>query len=215
MMKQICKDEPRFMWPLVRRSKYIQEKYFASKWFAEKQELFDELERIKRLAKEAILHVWPSGGYGADPVGFVMAAYQVQAGTIKTQKEELARWEELWKSCKEMNEGVLGSENKQLAIAASYALKVNRIKELETELEKIMSEQAGVKKVLLNAIPREIANDELSYEEIVQMTYPQAHPQQIFTVVYRGEGGEGSLIPGAKLTVHNEMIITVADTSRA
>lgn len=84
-------NEPRFKlrWPFAMKESVRREKWWGQKHFDDYVELSCRLSEIKEKAKEAILNVWPGMGTGADPVAFVMAAYQVQAETIKEMKAAL------------------------------------------------------------------------------------------------------------------------------
>lgn len=74
--------------------------------------------------------------------------------------------------------------------------------------------------VIVNGTPKEVAKDDLSYDEVVHLAFesPPYGENTLFSVSYvRGHGSkpEGVLAPGQTLKVKDGMIIDVTATDRS
>jgi hypothetical protein len=74
--------------------------------------------------------------------------------------------------------------------------------------------------IVVNGQPFEVEKDEIKYEEVVALAYPDysQFPNRIYSVKYqRGHGNkpEGILTPGGEVKVKDEMIFNVKITGES
>jgi hypothetical protein len=74
--------------------------------------------------------------------------------------------------------------------------------------------------IIVNGSPEEVMKDEMTYEEIVTIAFPDfpQHPERNYSVKYkRGHGHkpEGILSPGGKVKVKDGMEFTVTPTGQS
>lgn len=74
--------------------------------------------------------------------------------------------------------------------------------------------------IVVNARPRVVTKDEISFEEIVTLAFdaPPAGENTVYTVTYRkghGNKPEGTLVPGATTKVKEGMIFNVTATDKS
>lgn len=74
--------------------------------------------------------------------------------------------------------------------------------------------------IIVNTRPKEVTGDEISYENIVKLAYPDlaGKPNTRFTITYRrghGNKPEGSLAPGGTVKLKDGMIFNVTPTDKS
>lgn len=71
--------------------------------------------------------------------------------------------------------------------------------------------------VIVNAEPRQVTKDKLTYEEVLALAFNPVPPNAFFTVTYeRAEGNkEGSLKAGESVNVKEGMIFHVTETGQS
>lgn len=74
--------------------------------------------------------------------------------------------------------------------------------------------------IFINTRPHVVRKDDLSFEELAQLTYPNSPGGEnvSFTVTYRNGHGhkpEGSLVPGQSVKVKDGMIFNVIRTDKS
>lgn len=73
--------------------------------------------------------------------------------------------------------------------------------------------------IIVNARPKSVAKDEISFEEIIRLAYdnPPSGPNWVFTVTYhRGHGNkEGSLHPTETVKAKDGMVFDVTATDKS
>jgi hypothetical protein len=71
--------------------------------------------------------------------------------------------------------------------------------------------------IIVNARPKTVTEDELSFEQVIKLAYdqPPTGPDVIFTVVYEKGKHEGSLVPGQKVKIENGMNFRVKFTNKS
>ena len=74
--------------------------------------------------------------------------------------------------------------------------------------------------IVVNARPRVVTKDEISFEEIVTLAFdaPPVGESTVYTVTFRkGQGNkpEGTLVPGATVKVKEGMIFNVTATDKS
>jgi hypothetical protein len=70
--------------------------------------------------------------------------------------------------------------------------------------------------IVVNGKPREFEGPIITYEEVVELAFPDGPFDIIYTVAYTSpHGHDGTLAPGQKTPVHNEMEFRVRKTNRS
>lgn len=73
--------------------------------------------------------------------------------------------------------------------------------------------------IFVNTRPHEVEKkDEISFEEVVALAYPDTPPggDVAYSVLYeRGHGGDGTLVPGQSVKVKDRMRFDVTATDRS
>jgi len=74
--------------------------------------------------------------------------------------------------------------------------------------------------IIVNGRPKEVAEKELTFEEVVNLAYnndPPQGPNVVITVTYsKGDGGkQGSLLPGHHVKVKAGMVFNVKATDKS
>ncbi|MBN1184221.1 MAG: multiubiquitin domain-containing protein [Bacteroidales bacterium] len=74
--------------------------------------------------------------------------------------------------------------------------------------------------IIINGTPHDIEKDEISYNEVVTLGFPDfpQHPERTYSVTYqRGHGNkpEGILSPGGTVKVKDQMIFYVKHTGQS
>lgn len=72
--------------------------------------------------------------------------------------------------------------------------------------------------IVVNGREVTVEKDDLTYDEVIRLAYPDPDPLALFTVTYRrgrGEKPEGSLVAGQDLKVKEDMIVNVIITGRS
>ncbi|RZK40900.1 MAG: hypothetical protein EOO90_13090 [Pedobacter sp.] len=74
--------------------------------------------------------------------------------------------------------------------------------------------------IIVNAEPHEVEKDEISYNEVVTLAFPDfpQHPERTYSVTYeRGQGNKptGILSPGASVKTKEGMIFKVKHTGQS
>jgi len=74
--------------------------------------------------------------------------------------------------------------------------------------------------IIVNGTPKHVDKDELTYDEVVRLTFetPPYGENTLFTIAYvRGHGNkpEGALAPGGSVKVKEGMIIDVTATDKS
>lgn len=88
---------------------------------------------------------------------------------------------------------------------------------METEKEKVKKKVT----VIVNGTPHEVEKkDELTYDEVVTMAFPDypQHPERTYSVTYKkghGEKPEGILAPGGSVKVKDGMNFYVKHTGQS
>jgi len=87
---------------------------------------------------------------------------------------------------------------------------------METQAEKV-KKKVGI---IVNGTPHEVEKDDLSYDEVVTLAFPDfpQHPERTYSVTYqRGHGNkpEGILAPGGSVKVKEGMIFYVKHTGQS
>jgi hypothetical protein len=70
-------------------------------------------------------------------------------------------------------------------------------------------------RIIVNGKAHEIAKTTVSYDDLVQLAFPNAPKDKVLTMTFRRGSNSGSLLRGDYLTVRDGMVINVADTSKA
>ncbi len=82
-----------------------------------------------------------------------------------------------------------------------------------------MSSEKEAKTIIVNAVAHPWTADEISYEQVVKLAFPNpSAPNITYTVEYeRGEGHKpaGSLVQGASVKVKDKMVFSVTETGRS
>ncbi len=87
---------------------------------------------------------------------------------------------------------------------------------METTSEKVKKKVT----IIINGTPHEVEKDELTYNEVVTLAFPDfpQHPERTYSVTYqRGHGSkpEGILSPGGSVKVKEGMIFYVKHTGQS
>jgi hypothetical protein len=72
--------------------------------------------------------------------------------------------------------------------------------------------------VIVNGQRREVEGEQLSYEQVVRLAFPNVDPNTAYTVTYdKGpkENREGSMDAGDKVRIQNGMVFNVSATSKS
>lgn len=72
--------------------------------------------------------------------------------------------------------------------------------------------------VIVNGQRRTVDGDQLSYEQVVRLAFPNVDPNTAYTVTYdKGpkENREGSMDAGDKVRIQNGMVFNVSATSKS
>lgn len=69
--------------------------------------------------------------------------------------------------------------------------------------------------IIVNGRPRKVAQDQLSFDEIVALAGLPSGPNIVFTVTYRKGHNEGVLVPGDTVNIENGMIFNVTATDKS
>ena len=72
--------------------------------------------------------------------------------------------------------------------------------------------------VIVNGQRREVEGEQLSYEQVVRLAFPNVDPHTAYTVTYdKGpkENREGSMDAGDKVRIQNGMVFNVSATSKS
>ena len=74
--------------------------------------------------------------------------------------------------------------------------------------------------IIVNGTPHEVEKDEISYDEVVTLAFPDfpQHPERTYSVTYangHGEKPEGILSPGGKVKVKEGMTFKVKHTGQS
>jgi hypothetical protein len=70
--------------------------------------------------------------------------------------------------------------------------------------------------IVVNGKPRRFEGPTISYEEVVHLAFPEGPFDIIYTVAYTNpHGHDGTLAPGQKTPVHDEMEFRVRKTNRS
>lgn len=81
-------------------------------------------------------------------------------------------------------------------------------------------EEKKIVNIVVNGTPHEVEKDEISYNEVVTLGFPDfpQHPERIYSVTYqRGHGDkpEGILSPGAMVKVKDGMTFKIKHTGES
>jgi len=87
---------------------------------------------------------------------------------------------------------------------------------MDTQAEKVKKKVA----IIVNGTPHEVEKDDLTYDEVVTLAFPDfpQHPERTYSVTYqRGHGNkpEGILSPGGSVKVKEGMIFYVKHTGQS
>ena len=83
------------------------------------------------------------------------------------------------------------------------------------------AESTKTSNIIVNGMPKEVSTRELTFEQVVELAFPNpwGNPNTIYTVAYRrGEGNkpQGSMVQGGEqVKVKNEMIFDVTPTDKS
>ncbi|MGN4935048.1 multiubiquitin domain-containing protein [Aeromonas veronii] len=71
--------------------------------------------------------------------------------------------------------------------------------------------------IIVNARPRKVDGDQISYEEVVELAFPgQVDPNIVYTVTYVGpQTPDGTLVEGQSVAIRNGMKFDVNKTNRS
>jgi hypothetical protein len=72
--------------------------------------------------------------------------------------------------------------------------------------------------VIVNGQRREVEGEQISYEQVVRLAFPNVDPNTAYTVTYdKGpkENREGSMDAGDKVRIQNGMVFNVSATSKS
>jgi CRISPR/Cas system endoribonuclease Cas6 (RAMP superfamily) len=72
--------------------------------------------------------------------------------------------------------------------------------------------------IIVNGAPKECPKDDISYEEVVKMAFPNYSQQKVYSVTYkRGMGNkpEGILPPDGTVKIKEGMIFNVSETTQS
>lgn len=71
-------------------------------------------------------------------------------------------------------------------------------------------------KIIVNGTPELWSGNVITYEQVVQLAFPGAPSEMLFTVSYSSEHGKsGTLAPGGKTDVKEGMVFDVVKTNRS
>lgn len=73
--------------------------------------------------------------------------------------------------------------------------------------------------IVINGTPHEVQEDDITYERVTQLAFPGGAADVIYSVVYRkakgGHGGNGTLAPGASVSIKKGTSFDVTATTRS
>jgi hypothetical protein len=82
-----------------------------------------------------------------------------------------------------------------------------------------MTSEKEAKTIVVNAVPRQWTEQEVSYDQVVNLAFPNpSAPNVTYTIEYeRGEGHKpaGSLVQGQSVKVKDKMVFSVTETGRS
>lgn len=71
--------------------------------------------------------------------------------------------------------------------------------------------------IIVNARPKKVEGNQISYEEVVELAFPgQVDPEIVYTVTYVGpQTPDGTLVAGQSVSIRNGMKFDVNKTNRS
>jgi hypothetical protein len=90
---------------------------------------------------------------------------------------------------------------------------------MSNQSDQVVSEKESSKEhtIIVNGRPKKWSEDEISFEQLVKLAFPDAqpNPNTIYTVTYKKGGDQGSLVAGASVHVKPGMIFNVTATDKS